>query len=378
MKRVQLGRIVLDLTPDLEKSNPRNSEGAFMQLPNGEIIFIYSKFKGNSGADHATSDLVLLRSEDGGETFGDEQTVTTCEGENGVNVMSLSLVEMNNGDVGLFYLVRTTYTLLQMFLKRSSDGGRTWSERILCTPYEGFFVVNNDRVTKLASGRIIIPAARHESGWRESADSGKRYFDSRSEVVFFYSDDDGYTWKQSADKCSIPYHSYNGAGLQEPGLIEVADGILWAWARTDLGRQYEMFSLDNGEHWTASQPSRFTSPNSPLSMKRDASGRIYAIWNPIPEYNGREDVGYFTGGRTPFVIAVSDDNGKNFSEPVIFEDDELSGYCYCAIYFADDKMLLAYCAGGAEEKSCLAKTRLRCIQMEQLKEVFTDEMHCNK
>lgn len=377
MKKTQLGKIILDLPPNMEKGNPRNSEGAFMKLPSGEIIYIYSKFKGDSGADHATSDLAILRSTDGGNTFGDEQIVTTCEKENGVNVMSLSLVEMNNGDVGLFYLVRTTYTLLQMFLRRSNDGGRTWSERVLCTPHEGFFVVNNDRVTKLASGRIIIPAARHATGWRDAADSGNRFFDSRSEVVFFYSDDDGCTWKRSADKCSIPYHSYNGAGLQEPGLIELADGILWAWARTDLGRQYEMFSLDNGEHWTASQPSRFTSPNSPLSMKRDASGRIYAIWNPIPEYNGRDDVGYFTGGRTPFVIAVSDNNGKTFSEPVIFEEDDFAGFCYCAIYFTDDKMLLSYCAGGAEERLCLAKTRLRGVPMEQLKELFADTSNIN-
>lgn len=372
MKREQLGKIIMDLPPDLEKNNPRNSEGAFMQLANGEIIYVYSKFKGSSGADHATSDLAILRSTDGGNTFGNEKIITTCEEEKGVNIMSLSLLEMKNGDIGLFYLVRTTYTLLQMFVKRSSDGGHTWGERVLCTPCEGFFVVNNDRVIRLASGRIIIPAARHTTGWSGSPDSGSRYFDSQSEVVFFYSDDDGYTWKQSADKCSMPYHTYNSAGLQEPGVIELSDGILWAWARTELGRQYEMFSFDNGEHWSASQPSRFTSPNSPLSMKRDASGRIYAIWNPIPEYNGREQVGYFTGGRTPFVIAVSDDNGKTFSEPVIFEDDKLTGYCYCAIYFTEDKMLLSYCAGGAEERLCLAKTRLRGIQMEQIKELFPD------
>lgn len=372
MRKVELGKIIMDIAPDMTKGNPRNSEGAFLELSDGDIIFIYSKFKGESNADHATSDLALLRSHDGGETFGEEQIVTTCEGEDGVNVMSLSLLRMNNGDVGLFYLVRTTYTLCQMFLKRSADGGRTWSDRVLCTPYEAFFVVNNDRVTRLSDGRIIIPAARHEYGWKDFADSGKIYADSRSEVVFFYSDDDGLSWQQAPDKCAIPYNTYNTAGLQEPGVIELSEGILWGWARTDLGRQYEMFSLDNGEHWTAVQPSRFTSPNSPLCMKRDALGKIYAIWNPIPEYNGRKKVGYFTGGRTPFVIAVSADNGKTFSEPVIFEDDEMSGYCYCAIYFTGDKMLLAYCAGGEQERSCLTKTRLRGIQLKQLEGLFSD------
>lgn len=372
MRKEQLGRVVLELAPDRENNNPRNSEGAFLQLSNGEIIFVYSRFKGISGEDHAATDLVLLRSKDGGESFGEEELITTCEAEEGVNVMSLSLLEMRNGDIGLFYLVRKTYTLLQMYVKRSSDGGHTWGERVLCMPYEGFFVVNNDRVTRLSDGRIIIPAARHETGWKTACDSGERYQDSRSEVVFFYSDDDGYTWEMAKDKCSIPFHTYNSAGLQEPGVLELKEGVLWGWARTDLGRQYEMFSFDNGEHWTTCQPSRFTSPNSPLCMKRDLDGKIYTIWNPIPKYNGRTKLPYFTGGRTPFVIAVSTDNGKSFSEPVIFEDDEMSGYCYCAIYFTQDKMLLAYCAGGARERFCLSKTRLRSVDKKQLTELFAD------
>lgn len=372
MRKEELGRIIMDLSPKKEDNNPRNSEGAFCRLNNGEIIFAYSKFKGQSGADWATSDLAILRSKDGGCTFENEEIITTCENEGGVNVMSLSLLEMKNGDLGLFYLVRTTYTLLQMFLRRSSDGGHTWGERVLCTPYEGFFVVNNDRVVRLSSGRIIIPAAQHATGWKGKEDEGTIYFDSRSDVVFFYSDDDGYTWKRSPDKCSLPYSTYNEAGLQEPGLIELSAGILWAWARTELGRQYEMFSLDNGMHWTAAQPSRFTSPNSPLSMKRDRTGRIYAIWNPVPEYNGRETPKFFNGGRTPLVMAMSADNGKTFSRPVAFEDNENAGYCYCAIYFTEDRMFLAYCAG--EGGACLRKTRLRCVSVDQLNTLFSDDI----
>lgn len=47
-------------------------------------------------------------------------------------------------------------------------------------------------------------------------------------------------------------------------------------------------------------------------MKRGWDETIYAIWNPIPVYNGREvDKEFFTGGRTPLVIAVSKDNGPD-------------------------------------------------------------------
>lgn len=113
------------------KNNPRNSEGAFFTLKNSDILFAYSKFKGKSNADYASADICLLRSTDDGRTFGEEKTIMTCESEKAVNIMSLSFLEMANGDIGLFYLVRQTYTHMRMYLRRSADGGNTWSDRVL-------------------------------------------------------------------------------------------------------------------------------------------------------------------------------------------------------------------------------------------------------
>lgn len=359
MKHLELGAVVQELMPDNEAGNPRNSEGTFLETEKDGILFVYSRFRGSNPADHAYADLCLMRSADGGRTFGEGEIILTCEGEGGVNMMSPSLLQMENGEIGLFYLVRMTYTMTRIFLRRSADGGRTWGERVLCSPQDDFFVVNNDRVVRLHTGRIIIPVASHRAG--------EGYFDSRSEAMYFYSDDDGRSFRASAGKCALPHSAYCTSGLQEPGVMELKNGVIWSWARTELGRQYEMYSMDGGDTWTACQPSRFTSPNSPLCMKRDRDGKLYAIWNPIPEYNGREKVdGIFTGGRTPMVIAVSESDGKTFTEPVAFEWDEERGYCYCAICFTEDALLLAYCAGGKEEGSCLVKTRIRRIEREAL------------
>ncbi|MCI9199512.1 MAG: exo-alpha-sialidase [Lachnospiraceae bacterium] len=379
MKRIELGTVVAEFRPDEKKGNPRNSEGAFLTLADGNIIFAFSKFRGENNADWAPSDICMVISKDGGMTFGEERVVVDYQEEESVNVMSVSLMHMDNGDIGMFYLVRKTYTIIQMYLRRSKDGGVTWGERVLCTPQEGFFVVNNDRVVRLLSGRILIPAASHRSGrdWNaEKAEcpghgNGERentFFDSRSEVVFFYSDDDGVTWHMSEGKCSMPNMANCLSGLQEPGVLELNPWVLWGFARTDLGRQYEMYSIDNGNKWTMAEPSRFTAPNSPLSMKRDTdSDDIYAVWNPVPEYNGREKVtDIFTGGRTPYVIAVSRDNGRTFTEGIAFEWEEDRGYCYCAMHFTKDALLLGYNAGGTEDKSCLARTRIRRIPREEL------------
>ena len=377
MEYRELGKVVAELIPSMERKNPRNSEGAFLSLKNGQVMFVYSRFKGDGCEDWGVSDICAVMSPDGGRSFGQEQTILTCEGEKSVNIMSLSLMEMADGDIGLFYLVRHTHTMMQMYLRRSADNGQTWTERVLCTPQEGFFVVNNDRVVRLSSGRILIPAACHRAGRlgekksryparTDGETKENRYLDSRSEAVFFYSDDDGVTWQAADGKCCMPAMRNCLSGLQEPGVLELSPGILWGFARTDLGRQYEMYSLDNGNTWTGAEPSRFTAPNSPLSMKRDRNGDIWAVWNPIPEYNGRGKAEVFTGGRTPYVIAVSRDNGKTFTEGTAFEWEEDHGYCYCAMHFLDDALLLGYNAGGPEDGSCLARTRIRRIGREQL------------
>ncbi len=366
MKRKELGTIVAEFAPAKEKKNPRNSEGAFISLSDHTVLYVYSRYKGDSYEDWDASDLCAVVSEDGGRSFGGERILLTCEEEKAQNIMSLSLLHMENGDIGLFYLVRHTLTMVQMYVRRSKDHGKTWGDRVLCTPQEGFFVVNNDRVVRLASGRILIPAACHRSG-QLGEEKGERFLDYCSEVVFFYSDDDGRSWQASEGKCCMPYTRNCTSGLQEPGVLELTAGVLWGYARTDLGRQYEMFSVDNGNTWTAPQPSRFTSPNSPLSMKRDPSGAVWAVWNPIPEYNGREKkTEIFTGGRTPFAIAVSRDNGQSFTEGVAFEGEEDHGYCYCAIHFLKDGVLLGYQAGGPKDGSCLARARIRKIGWEEL------------
>lgn len=74
-------------------------------------------------------------------------------------------------------------------------------------------------------------------------------------------------------------------------------------------------------------------------------------------------------GRTPLVIASSGDDGKTFTEPVAFEWDKESGYCYCAICFTGESLLLAYCAGGKKERSCLVKTRIRRVDRADVEKI---------
>ncbi|MEY2882017.1 MAG: hypothetical protein RLZZ15_4397 [Verrucomicrobiota bacterium] len=361
-------RSTLELPPG--PGNPRNSEGAFADLKDGRILFVYSHFVGTSSGDSAKARLAARTSADGGETWSGDTFIATPEEDTVMNVMSVSLLRHANGDLGIFYLLRRSWHDMRMVCRRSTDDGATWSAPISCMAAAGYYVVNNDRVVRLASGRLVIPAALHPSLGDRNESSA---VDWRGVAKFFLSDDDGRTWRQAAGYATLPV-AHTKSGLQEPGLVELASGQLWAWARTDLGRQYELFSSDGGETWSVPAPSRFTSPNSPLSMKRlpraGATGaeKLLAIWNPGPAYETRPQrrVG---GDRTPLVLATGASPAGAWTRAAILDGDDPAvdaGFCYTAIHFTKDAVLMAYCAGGEVDKSRLARIRIRKVPLAAL------------
>ena len=355
--------VVLDLAPG--PGNPRNSEGAFLELQDGRILFVYSRFVGTSFSDEAKARLAARHSTDGGATWSSDTIIETPEENEVMNVMSVSLVRFGNGDVGLFYLLRRSWHDMRMWCRRSTDEGRTWGVAVQCMPAAGYYVVNNDRVVRLASGRLVIPAAVHPSLADRNAAAA---VDWRGVAEFFLSDDDGRTWRKAKGYGTLPV-AHTRSGLQEPGVVEMRNGVLWAWARTDLGRQYEFFSHDGGETWSVPAPSRFTSPNSPLSMKHlPGSDRLLAIWNPGPSYETRpmKPIG---GDRTPLVLATGVVPAGAWSRATLLDGvtDADEGYCYTAIHFTKDAVLLAYCAGGEQDKNRLARLRMRKLPLSSLK-----------
>lgn len=56
---------VLSLPPS--HGNPRNSEGDFIKLKDGRIMFIYSRYVGTSSSDHAPAYLAARFPADGGK-----------------------------------------------------------------------------------------------------------------------------------------------------------------------------------------------------------------------------------------------------------------------------------------------------------------------
>lgn len=363
-----IGRIITDLAPTPQ--NRRNSEGAFINLKNGDILFAYSRYGEEGYQDGCSADIYACVSSDNGETFGEPFLLYAKDTVDTDNVMSVSLMRMQNGDLGMFFLKKIGGLHCMPMLVRSTDEGKSWSDPVNCVDEPGYYVVNNDRVIRTKSGRIISVAAMHGVTSVEAVNGRPQAKGvAPGKLYVFGSDDDGVTWKTLARDILLPPVRFCTTGVQEPGVIELSDGRLWCYIRNNSGRIFECFSSDGGATWTEPQPSWFTSPRSPMSVKRLVDGRLLAVWNPIPMYNGLSNMvkGAFMDGRTPFVLSILDENGPKFTEVKTVENDPESGYCYTAIHeTADGAVLLGYCAGSVEDGCCLNRLRIRKIPISEL------------
>ena len=115
---------ICDLAPSQE--NNRNSEGAFIDLADGRILFAYSRYGSGGFDDGAPADIYAVISQDGGESFGEPFALWTRQQAQADNVMSVSLLRMENGDIGLFYLAKRNVDQCLVYLVRSADEGKTF------------------------------------------------------------------------------------------------------------------------------------------------------------------------------------------------------------------------------------------------------------
>lgn len=363
--KINPGKIVLQMDPT--HANPRHSEASFITLKSGRIIFAWSKFYG-SNSDFGEAVIATRYSDDDGISWSNEDKIL-IQKEGTTNVMSPSLLRLQDGRIAIVYLRKDGKKLCMPYFRTSSDELETLSEPVSIACEPGYYVVNNDRIIQMKCGRIIVPAALHRYRGPSVLASGeerKGFLASPAIILFFFSDDGGKTWLESLTNYYRCFPS--GHGLQEPGVIELKDGRLWSWTRPGTqGRQWQSFSDDQGQTWCEPVPSQFVSPSSPMQVKRiPKTGDLFAVWNDhsgIFETKKPEPISW---GRTPLVSAISDDEGKTWKHHKLLEDSPEHGFCYPAIHFTEDAVLISYCAGGATSKIPLDTLRIRRILIEEL------------
>ena len=326
---------ILEIAP--RPGNPRNSEGDFIRLKDGTLLFAWSCFYEagsieNASWDNGGANIVFRRSFDDGETWSSEDEMLVRN--DAMNVMSVSFLRLPDGRIALFYVRKLSARESEIVMRTSPDEAKSWSDAVKVSSGlpKGYYILNNARVIRLATGRIVMPLALH----RENAEGRLA---KEASLVCVFSDDAGATWRAGA---TVEVHEADGTlvDTQEPGVVELKDGRVMMWARTSFGSQYAGLSNDGGMTWGAFGPTGLIGPRSPATVRRLKSGALVAVWNDHrlnPELVPR-------GRRAPLSVALSHDEGRIWQKSVPIEENLANFFCYTALYERDDGILLAYCS----------------------------------
>ncbi|MFH1539189.1 MAG: sialidase family protein [bacterium] len=189
-------------------------------------VLAFAEARKNSPADHGDLDLVVKRSTDGGKTWGKMQIIYD-RGEQTVGNPA-PVQDRNTGTIWLPFTIDNE----GVYVTTSDDEGATWSAPREITndvkpPEWDWYATGPCHAIQLSTGRLVVPCDHTEKG---------RF---HSHVIY---SDDGETWKLGGSSEKF---------TDESTVIELADGRLMLNMRSNYhnGMRAVALSKDGGESW---------------------------------------------------------------------------------------------------------------------------------
>ena len=215
-----------------------------------------------------------------------------------------------------------------LFVKRSPDA-RGWTDLELLIEKKGLLGRNRP----FHRGKVWLIPTEWEATWS---------------AAFIRSEDGGRSWNVVGDLGASA-----GAHLIQPAVVELQDGRLLAFMRSQEGFIYKSYSPDLGRTWTTPEPTELPNNNSGIELIRLRSGLLALIYNPtqpgerLPElgdkWPAKMPVGFDRWGpRTPLVVDFSPDEGRSWPWRITLEEGP-GEYSYpAAIQAADGTLHITY------------------------------------
>ncbi|KMO69554.1 sialidase family protein [Mycolicibacterium obuense] len=228
----------------------------------------------------------------------------------------------------------------------SNDGGNTWGPvhtMVAETPHAGVFI--RQPLTVLPSGRLLLPI------FYCVRTPGEKWVGNRDYSAVLISDDDGSTWREVVVPDSI--------GCVHMNIGRFSDGTLVALFRSRWADSiYRSVSTDDGESWSAPQPTELPNNNSSIqfvvlpddrlalvynhSSAADATDRRLSLYDEIDDDGLAEGAqhpvtpepsavdadartAFWGAPRAPMTLAISCDGGLTWPVRRTVEDGD--GYC---------------------------------------------------
>lgn len=199
-------------------------------------LLAFCEGRKRSAADHGDIDLMLRRSTDGGRTWGPLQLVYEEGGDAEITIGNpCPVLDRHTGILWLPFCRDNRHVLVT----HSTDDGQTWAEPVDITPAvkdpHWWWVATGPGVgIQMRDGRLVVP--------------GDRKYDGDGQTCYYshilYSDDHGATWHLGGAA---------GPGCGESQVVELADGSLMLNMR-NVGTPHKeravALSRDGGLSWS--------------------------------------------------------------------------------------------------------------------------------
>ena len=324
-------------------AHPRHDHQLVFPLSNERLMLVWCEYyvrrpsrifdtpyTGERSHDDAPCQIRARISTDGGRSWSEKLTLQ--ENSEADNVKHPNLLRLPSGRILFSYTARDMRNNdLRVMLKHSDDECETWSTPVQISSGPEVYFTNADHILQHSSGRIILPC--HAGGFYDKGDHWQAFC--------LYSDDEGRSWQESATRIDLP-----ARGAEEPAVVERPDGSLVAVLRTSLGKLYRATSSDRGESWSQAESTGLDSPAVATGMKRiPTTGDLLLIWNNAVPYGMTVPGSSVTHQpRNPLTSAVSRDEGATWEHVKNVENRPGYDNGYPSVTFAADEALIGYYA----------------------------------
>nr|WP_315155552.1 sialidase family protein [uncultured Flavobacterium sp.] len=223
------------------------------------------------------------------------------------------LYQIPGGDLMLFYKIGPKPSEWWGVYRTSSDGGKTWSDKI-DMPSKDFLGPIKNKPVLLSNGTLLLPSSTEGNGWHLRMES---------------TPDFGKTWVMG-DTISRGKEKINAI---QPSILFHKDGSIQAIGRTRNRAIFSTFSKDNGKTWSDLELIGLPNNNSGTDAVTLKNGKHLLVYNHVLP-PGKEA----KGPRTPLNLSISDD-GINWKATLVLEDSKISQYSYPSIIQSSDGMV---------------------------------------
>ena len=223
------------------------------------------------------------------------------------------LYQIPGGDLMLFYKIGPKPSEWWGVYRTSSDGGKTWSDKI-DMPSKDFLGPIKNKPVLLSNGNLLLPSSTEGNGWHLRMES---------------TPDFGKTWVMG-DTISRGKQKINAI---QPSILFHKDGRIQAIGRTKNRAIFSTFSKDNGKTWSDLELIGLPNNNSGTDAVTLKNGKHLLVYNHVlpPGTEAK-------GPRTPLNLSISDD-GINWKAALVLEDSKISQYSYPSMIQGSDGMV---------------------------------------